>query len=132
MTKQKKEIDWNLVEKRMEAGCNGIEISAVLRVDPDTFYRRFEEQYGKRFADISDHFQKAGHSNVRAMQYIKAMNGNIPMLTLLGREWLGQGKDQEKVSPYEDILALRHENMMLRAQILNASQTNTQCMEQKE
>ena len=114
----KKEINWEIVEKRMEAGCSGVEIAAVLRVDSDTFFRRFQEQYGKRFADSSADFYKAGDANLKFTQYMKALSGNTNMLTLLGRERLNQGKEEEvKKSPYEDILALRHENMLLKAEL---------------
>ncbi len=101
----------------MEAGCNGMEISAALRIDPDTFYRRFEEQYGKRFADSSDYFYSGGDSNLKFTQYMKALSGNTNMLMLLGRERLNQGKEQEKTSPFEDVLDLKHENMILKAEI---------------
>ncbi len=117
MARAKREINWDVVERRMEAGCSGVEISSALRVDSDTFYRRFKEQYGKRFADCSADFYSAGDSNIKFTQYIKAVSGNIPMLILLGRERLNQGKDQEKISPLEDLLTLRHENMILKAAI---------------
>jgi hypothetical protein len=116
MPRPKKEINWELVEKRMEAGCNGIEIAAVLRVDEDTFYRRFHEHYGKRFADSSGHYQSAGDSNIKFTQYMKALSGNIPMLTFLGRVRLGQDKEVERISPFEDLLDIRHENMILKAE----------------
>jgi len=117
MARPKKEINWELVEKRMEAGCTAREITAAVRVDLDTFYNRFKEQFGKGFGDYSDDFYSAGDANLKFTQYMKALSGNNNMLMLLGRERLGQGKEQEKVSPYEDIIALRHENMMLRAQM---------------
>lgn len=123
MPRPKKEINWELVEKRMEAGCSGIEIAACLRIDSDTFFRRFQQQYGKRFADSTADFCSAGDSNIRFTQYMKSLSGNIPMLTLLGRERLGQGKDEVKLSPYEDVLAMRHENMILRAELEKLKET---------
>lgn len=127
MARPKKEINWELVERRMEAGCSGVEIAAALRIQSDTFYTRFKEQYGKSFQDYHVDFYKAGDANIKFTQYMKAIAGNIPMLTLLGRERLGQSKDQEKISPFEDLTILRHENMLLRAEIeringLNADQ----------
>lgn len=119
MGRPKKEINWELVEKRMEAGCNGIEIAATLRIQADTFYIRFKEQYGKSFQDYHGDFYSAGDSNLKYTQYMKALSGNNTMLMLLGRERLGQGKEPEKISPYEDIISLRHENMILRAQLEN-------------
>lgn len=124
MAKAKREINWELVERKMEAGCSGIEIAATLRVDSDTFYRRFEQQYGKRFAAISGDFYSAGDANIRFTQYMKALSGNIPMLTLLGRERLGQSKDEVKLSPFEDTIAMRHQIMLLQAEIAKMKEAN--------
>lgn len=131
-TRPLKVINWEVVEKRMEAGCSGIEIAACLRIDSDTFYRRFEREYGKRFAVSTADFYSAGDANIKFTQYAKALSGNIPMLTLLGRERLEQGKETEKESPFEDTLAIRHENMFLRAELekikekLNADKSETE------
>lgn len=119
MSRPKKDINWNIVEKKMEAGCTAKEIAGGM-CDINTFYDRFKEHYGKSFGDYSDEFYSAGDANLKFTQYMKALAGNTNMLTLLGRERLGQGKEQEKQSPFEDILALRHENMILRAQIEKA------------
>lgn len=118
MSRPKKEINWDIVEKKMEAGCNGVEIAATLRIQPDTFYIRFKEKYGKSFQDYHGDFYSAGDANIKFTQYMKALAGNNNMLILLGRERLNQGKEEEiKKSPYEDILSLRHENMMLKAEL---------------
>lgn len=125
MSRPKKEINWEIVEKRIEAGCSGVEIAAVLRIQPDTFYTRFKEKYGKSFQDYHGDFYSAGDSNIKFTQYMKALSGNVPMLTLLGRERLNQGKEEEvKKSPYEDILELRHENMILKAKIQELNNNN--------
>lgn len=117
MPRKKIDINWDLVEKRMEAGCNGVEIAATLRIDSDTFYNRFREKYGKRFQDSSADFYKAGDANLKSVQYSKALSGNMQMLIFLGKERLGQGKEELINSPFEDILALKHENMILRAEL---------------
>src|SRR6185295_12346286 len=122
MPRQKKPINWEIVKKRMEAGCKARDIAGSLDINIDTFYDRFKEEFGRGFSDISDDFYCVGDGNIRFTQYMKALSGNIPMLTLLGRERLSQGKDQEKVSPFEDILALRHENMILKAQLSTAKE----------
>jgi len=124
MPKQKKPINWEIVEKKMEAGCSAREIASSFHICMDTFYDRFKEEYGRGFSDISDEAYSAGDGNLRFTQYMKALSGNINMLTLLGRERLGQGKEQEEQSPYEDILALRHENMLLKAQMQQIENIN--------
>ena len=118
MGRPAKEINWEIVEKRIEAGCNGIEIAASLRVDSDTFYGRFKEQYGKSFQDFSAFFYKAGDANIKFTQYMKAMSGNIAMLQLLGRERLGQSKEQERVPSNDEVKALEHQNMLLEYELM--------------
>lgn len=116
MARPQKEINWDIVEKKMEAGCSAKEIAGGI-CSLDTFYDRFKEKYGKSFGDYYDDFYSAGDANLRFTQYMKALAGNNNMLMLLGRERLGQGKEQEKISPFDDILALRHENMILRSEL---------------
>ena len=116
MARPKKDINWDVVQRKVEAGCPAKEIYECV-CDSNTFYRRFKEHFGQNFADYVDKFRSVGPGNIRFTQYMKALAGNINMLQLLGREWLGQGKDEEKISPFEDVLAMRHENMMLRAEI---------------
>jgi hypothetical protein len=117
MGRHKIDIDWNLVEKRMEAGCTAGEIAACLRVSPDTFSDRFKDKYGVYFSDKSREFYSMGDANIRSVQYAKAMNGNIQMLFFLGKERLGQGKEEVMQSPFEESIALKHENMILRAEL---------------
>lgn len=116
MGRTPKEINWDIVQKKVEAGCSAKEIYECL-VDSDTFYRRFKDHFGENFADYSARMRSAGPGNIRFTQYMKALAGNTNMLMLLGREWLGQGKEPEKVSPFEDSIAIRHENMLLRAEL---------------
>ncbi len=124
MARPKKEINWEIVEKKMEAGCTAREIAGGM-CEINTFYDRFKEHYGKNFGDYADEFYRAGDANLKFTQYMKALAGNTNMLTLLGRERLNQSKEQEKTPPFEDILALRHENMILKAEIArNKEQEN--------
>jgi len=118
MARPEKEINWEIVEKRMEAGCSGVEIAATLRIQSDTFYIRFNKKYGKGFQDYHGDFYSAGDANIKFTQYMKALAGNNNMLMLLGRERLNQGKEEEiKKSPLEDLIELRHDNMILKAEL---------------
>lgn len=117
MGRPKKDINWELVEKRMEAGCSAKEIAGALHCNMDTFYDRFKEEYGSGFSDFYDKMYEGGNANLRFTQYMKALSGNTNMLTLLGRERLSQGQFQETIPTNDDILTVKHENMILRAQI---------------
>lgn len=88
------EIDWNKVDMMILAGCSGSEIAGAMPkpIHPDTFYRRFEKEYGMGFSEYSPERKEGGKGNVRLKQYISALQGNTQMLKTLGEEWLGQGK----------------------------------------
>lgn len=109
-------INWEIVQKQVEAGCSAKEIYGDL-CDADTFYNRFKEHFGKSFSDYSGDLYSTGDGRIRFTQYMKALSGNIPMLCRLGDVRLGQNKTEEKVSPFEDSMAIRHENMILRSQL---------------
>jgi len=93
------------VERQMQAGCTAKEIARSISVEINTFYDRFKEEYGKGFADFADSFHSGGKGNIRLAQYMKALQGNVPMLMLLGREWIGQGREEEvKESPFQELI----------------------------
>lgn len=117
MARPLKTISWKIVEKKAECGISASTIAFELGIDLDTFYRRFKREYGKSFGDFKDEFIQSGRSNIIFTQYMKALSGNSKMLELLGREWLGQGKEQEKISPMEEVITLTHENIILKAEL---------------
>ena len=90
MARPEKEIHWESVERMMEAGNSARSIYTHFRMDKDTFYDRFKKEYGKNFSDYSDALDEDGKSNIRLMQYTKAVQGNIQMLIWLGKVRLGQ------------------------------------------
>jgi hypothetical protein len=117
MARPQKAINWELVEKKMEAGCSAKEIAGSIPCDLDTFYLRFKEEFKANFSDYRDRCYEGGNANLRYVQYAKALGGSMPMLTILGRERLGQGKEVEGLPPNNDFLTLKHENMILRAEL---------------
>lgn len=116
MARPQKYINWDLVEEKMEAGCSAKEIAGGI-CDINTFYDRFKEHYGKSFGDYADEFYRVGDGNIKHTQYVKALAGNNNMLLLLGRERLEQGKEPEKISPFEETMSLQHENMILKSKL---------------
>jgi hypothetical protein len=93
-----KEINWKEVERRIEVGTSGLTIAKCLRIDADTFYRRFHDEYGVAFKDYTDGMSACLPANILLAQYIKAMNGSADLLKLLGREYCGQGRDEDPAS----------------------------------
>ena len=80
MARPLKEINWEIVIRRMEAGCSAIEIygDPAIDVDRDTFYRRFKEEFKCSFADYSAKAHSHGLGNLRSMLYAKALNNKAP------------------------------------------------------
>lgn len=93
MARPHKEINWDVVEKLIDCGCSGVEISGKFRIQSDTFYRRFKEEYGCSFQDYRVESQEAGLADLRAMIHAKALNnkapGNSNLLIFLARTRLG-------------------------------------------
>ena len=116
MARPLKDINWDMVEKKMEAGCTAREIYGNV-CDEDTFYRRFKDKYGCSFGDYAGQSYQIGNGNLKFAQYMRALAGNNPMLQLLGKERLGQGRDVGLDPPRDDVLAITHENMLLKAEI---------------
>lgn len=93
-----KEINWKEVQRRIEVGTSGTVIAKCLRIDPDTFFRRFKEEYGMGFAEYTVGMSACLPANILLAQYMKAMSGSADLLKLLGREYLGQGRDEDPAS----------------------------------
>jgi len=124
MVRPLKEINWEIVEKRMEAGCTAREIAATVNLEINTFYDRFKIEFGTGFADAKDAYYCVGDSNIKFTQYMKALGGNIPMLMLLGRERLGQGKEFDTKPSNDELNTVKHENMLLRATLAGYREAN--------
>lgn len=93
MARPLKEINWEVVEKLIEAGCSAQEIAAKFNITHDTLYLRFKDEYGGSFQDFRAKKQEGGIADIRAMIHAKALNnkapGNITMLIFLARCRLG-------------------------------------------
>ncbi len=119
MARPPKEINWEQVLLRMQARNTAAQIAQVFNLDINTFYDRFKKEFGSSFSDYAVKEKEHGVSNIAYMQYTKALKGSEKMLTLLGKEWIGQGAEiVNKESPIQDILDtdhLRMENQYLKS-----------------
>ena len=127
MARPPKPIDWNLVEAKVAAGCNGIEICQDFRLDDTTFYNRFKQEYGESFQDYSLRQQRVGEGNIKYVQYIKAIGlsrdgeltkkGDTTLLIHLGRTRCNQVEAQpskeKELPPTENYLQLQDRYIQL-------------------
>ena len=83
-------IDWKKVNKLMEAGCSGGEISGHLGIHSDTLYRRCVTDNGAEFSEYIKQFKAKGDTLLRKKQFELALEGDKSMLIWLGKNRLGQ------------------------------------------
>ncbi len=127
MARPLKEINWDLVDKLIEAGCSGVAISGKFRIQSDTFYARFKKEYGCSFQDYRAEVQEAGVADLMMMLHAKALNnkapGNSNLLIFLAKTKLGMKEpenvqldapNQPDINKDHLIMQLKNENLELR------------------
>ncbi len=87
-------IDWDIVDSHLVAGCCGTEIAGLLGVYPDTLYERCEEEKLTTFTAYSQQKKASGEALLRKKQFDKAMGftetGDNTLLIWLGKARMGQ------------------------------------------
>lgn len=134
MARPKKDINWDVVDRLIECGSPATEIAAKFRIQTDTFYNRFKEEYGCGFQDYRARCQEAGLADIRAMIHAKAINnsapGNSNLLIFLAKCKLGYKEpessnipaNQAQIDQSHYIMRLEHEIEELKA---NANKSET-------
>lgn len=90
-----KPIDWEQFDKLCSMQCTLREIAAWFDVSEDTIERATKREHNRAFADYYSEKSQRGKIAIRRKQYEVAMNGNVPLLIWLGKQWLGQSDKQE-------------------------------------
>lgn len=95
MARPKANIDWNKVDKYLQAQCDGVGIAGLLGIDAETLYRRCKEDNNIGFAEYSAIKKAEGVELLKAKQYQTAMEGNVTMQVWLGKQYAGQTDKQD-------------------------------------
>jgi hypothetical protein len=102
-TRPLKNIDWDLVDRLLEAGNDGIKIAGYFGVHHDTFYNRFKEKHGVGFTEYCQRQHSKGEALILLAQYAKAIGatkkGDTALLTYLGKVRLKQREHDDKITP---------------------------------
>jgi hypothetical protein len=85
-----KPIDWAIVDKYLEWGCNGTEIAPHFGICDDTLRDRCEQEKGILWSTYLAQKRSKGDSILRELQFKKAMQGSDTMLIWLGKVRLDQ------------------------------------------
>jgi hypothetical protein len=83
-------IDWDKVDRFLEAGCSGVEIAAYIGVFYSTLYDRCVIDKNMSWTEYSQNKKAKGESMLRAKQFEIAMKGDKAMLVWLGKNRLNQ------------------------------------------
>lgn len=83
-------LDWDLIGKLLEAGCDATGIAAQFGISRQVLYRRCKTDLNIPFATLTQQKRMTGDNLLRAKQYQTAMSGNVTMQIWLGKQRLGQ------------------------------------------
>ena len=95
MGRPKANIDWSVVDKYLQAQCDGAGIASLLGIDRETLYNRCKTDNNLGFSDYMALKRSEGVELLRAKQYAVAMEGDKTMLVWLGKQYLGQKEKSE-------------------------------------
>lgn len=113
MARPKAKIDWEKVDKYLQAQCDGVGIASLLGVCPDTLYLKCQKDKKMGFSEYSAIKRSEGKELLRAKQFQVAMTGDKTMLVWLGKQHLNQTdrrnivleEDKETLKTREDFLS---------------------------
>ena len=84
-------IDWKIVDRLLEADCEGTEIAAYLGISPDSLYRRCQLEKKMGFALYLQEKKAKGNMLLKTTQFESAVKDkNIAMQIWLGKQRLDQ------------------------------------------
>jgi len=120
-------IDWDLVDRCLEAGCNGVQIAGTFGMNPETFYDRVFKKYSIGFSQYCAERKQKGEALLMLSQYEKAIGktkkGDTTLLTYLGKVRLKQ-KEPENVIPIDEEVLKRFDAMMEQIEGYQSSALN--------
>ena len=102
-------IDWDIVDSLIEAGCDGTHVASYYGIHPDTLYNRCKEEKNLDFSAYKAEKRSNGDVKLFVAQFNKAIaEKDNTMLIFLGKNRLGQ-KDKTEVENSGSINVNWHE-----------------------
>lgn len=118
MARTPRPINWELVEKAIEAGCTATEIGGKFGLSVDQFYKRFEQNYNETFSEYTAINYSAGDFDLKLTAHLKALKGIPSILLRYCEERLGWGKSRESMPHNQPDIDKDHLIMIQAAEIL--------------
>ena len=95
MGRPKINIEWDKVNKYLQAQCDGVSIAGLLGIAPITLYRACKRRFKVNFDAYSAKKKSEGVELLKLKQYQTAMSGNVTMQIWLGKQYAGQREKSE-------------------------------------
>lgn len=92
-------IPQNSVEELAAKGCTVEEIAGILGVSRNTIDRNFGEQVARGRNRLAE--------NLRGKQVDMALQGNVPLLIWLGKQYLAQ-REKAETTVREEVVTIEH------------------------
>ncbi len=89
------QIDWDAFDKLCHIQCTLEEIACFYDCSVDTIENIVKREKKMRFSEYFAIKRGKGRISLRRKQYQLAMDGSIPLLIWLGKQYLGQSDKQE-------------------------------------
>jgi len=103
-----KPIDWKIVDELLMAECSGAQIAGEFDMDPETFYRKCQQEHNIGFTGYSLSKTKQGEARLKHKQYTQALKGNTQLLIHLGKTRLGQAEPKDGAVTEESLKAFNN------------------------
>jgi len=88
-------IDFEDLDQLLALQCTLEEVAFFFNVSPDTIQRRVRNIKKMTFSQYFKLKSAGGQTSLRRQQFAEALNGSVPMLIWLGKQYLGQ-KDKKE------------------------------------
>ena len=92
------DINWNQIDKYLEAGCSGNQVAAKFGISYKTLERRFKERELEGFVHFGDYIaskRSSGDADLLMTQHKEALAGCKTMLVWKGKSRLKQIETKE-------------------------------------
>jgi len=98
MAAKKVKIDWQRVNKLLQAQCSGSTIASILGIHENTLYDRCKTDQSMEFMAYSAKKKSEGKELLKEKMYDMAMAGDKILLIWLSKQYLGMSESLEKLS----------------------------------
>ena len=106
MARPKTDIDWNKVDKYLQAQCDGTGIASLLGIHPNTLYEACKTYHKISFSEYSQQKKGEGKELLKANMFKDAMNGNTTLQIWLSKQYLNM-RDKQDINNEGSVIVIQ-------------------------